>query len=299
LSFGPRVSPHGDLNLFRRREAAVALGEGTLHEPEDVAKVAETLLRGNLQEDRLAGLEILSHVHEGWTPETRRLYFTALRDARRFVGGQGMPGFLDQIKTDAVATLTDVEKQQLADILDPPKEVDEPLPPTRPIVKKWTLDELAKLTAAGDSSEPQRRGDAAKGAVVFREALCSRCHRAGLSGPAVGPDLTFVAARFSRRDILHSVLEPSAAVAEQYRNTEIITDDGRTLVGRVVSEGDFRSEKLLINTDPLRPSRVTEVDKKQIAEHRAIGTSPMPEGLLDGFTPAEVLDLLAFLERGP
>jgi putative heme-binding domain-containing protein len=290
------VSQYGNSHDLRRR-LIVLLGK--LNAPQAVDLAAKDLLTSTVQEDKLAALSALSTIKTGWTPETRRRYFTALRDARRFVGGQGMPGFLDQIKSDAVATLSDAEKQQLADLLAPPKEVDEPLPPTRPIVKKWTLDELAKLTAAGDSDDPTLRGDATKGAVVFRDALCSRCHRAGLSGPAVGPDLTFVAARFSRRDILHSVLEPSAAVAEQYRNTEIVTDDGRTLVGRVVSEGDFRSEKLLINTDPLRPSRVTEVDKKQIAEHRSLGTSPMPQGLLDGFTAAEVIDLLAFLERGP
>ena len=65
----------------------------------------------------------------------------------------------------------------------------------------------------------------------------------------------------------------------------------------MVAEGDYRSEKLLINVDPLRPSKVVEVDKKEIAEHRLLGTSPMPAGLLDGFTAAEVRDLLAFLEK--
>ncbi|MGC3972469.1 MAG: PQQ-dependent sugar dehydrogenase [Pirellulales bacterium] len=267
-----------------------------LEAPQAVQFASEHLLTSSVQEDKLAALSALATMKTGWTPETRRLYFSALRDARRFVGGQGMPGFLDQIKADAVATLTDSEKKDLADLLAPPKDVDEPLPPSRPLVKKWTLDELAQL--AVDADDTKLRGDPTKGAALFREALCSRCHRAGLSGPAVGPDLTFVAARFSRRDILHSILEPSAAVAEQYRNAEVVTDDGRTLVGRVVSEGDFRSEKLLINTDPLRPSQVTEVDKKQIAEHRQLGTSPMPAGLLDGFTAAEVRDLLAFLEAG-
>lgn len=283
------VSQYGNSTEFRRRLIYLL---AKLEAPQAIDLAAKSLLASSVQEDKLAALSALSTMKAGWTPETRRLYFTALRDGRHFVGGQGMPGFLDQIRSDAVATLTEAEQKSLADLLAPPKDEDEPLPAPRAVVKQWTLDELAKL-AAGDGAQ----GDATRGAEIFRAALCSRCHRAGANGPAVGPDLSFVAARFSRRDILHSVLAPAAAVAEQYRNSEIITADGRTLTGRVVAEGDYRSEKLLINVDPLRPSKVVEVDKKEIAEHRLLGTSPMPAGLLDGFTAAEVRDLLAFLEK--
>lgn len=283
------VSQYGTNHELRRRLIYLL---AKLEAPQAIDLAAKSLLVSPVQEDKLAALSALSTVKAGWTPETRRLYFTALRDGRHFVGGQGMPGFLDQIRSDAVATLTDEEQKSLADLLAPPKDEDEPLPPPRAVVKQWTLDELAKL-AAGDDAQ----GDATRGGEIFRAALCSRCHRAGANGPAVGPDLSFVAARFSRRDILHSILTPAAAVAEQYRNSEVITADGRTLVGRVVAEGDYRSEKLLINVDPLRPSKVVEVDKKEIAEHRLLGTSPMPAGLLDGFTAAEVRDLLAFLEK--
>ncbi len=282
------VSQYGNSTEFRRRLVYLL---AKLEAPQAVDLAAKSLLVSSVQEDKLAALSALSTLKTGWTPETRRLYFTALRDGRRFVGGQGMPGFLDQIRSDAVAKLTNEEQKSLADLLAPPKDEDEPLRAPRAVVKQWTLDELAKLAAAEDS-----QGDAKRGAELFRAALCSRCHRAGANGPAVGPDLSFVAARFSR-DILHSILAPAAAVAEQYRNSEIITADGRTLTGRVVAEGDYRSEKLLINVDPLRPSKVVEIDKKEIAEHRLLGTSPMPAGLLDGFTAVEVRDLLAFLEK--
>jgi hypothetical protein len=53
-----------------------------------------------------------------------------------------------------------------------------------------------------------------------------------------------------------------------------------------------------LNTDPLRPSLVVEIDKRQIADYRQGETSPMPQGLLDGFTLEEIRDLLAFLESG-
>jgi hypothetical protein len=78
----------------------------------------------------------------------------------------------------------------------------------------------------------------------------------------------------------------------------VTTDSGLVHVGRVVSEGDFRSPKLKLNTDPLRPSQVVELDKQEIAEYRLLDTSPMPQGLIDTLTLAEIADLLAFLESG-
>jgi putative heme-binding domain-containing protein len=163
----------------------------------------------------------------------------------------------------------------------------------RKLVRKWSVDDLADIVA---DSAP--RGDARKGATVFREALCVRCHRVGATGPAVGPDLTYVARRFSARDMLQSVLLPSQVVAENYRNIDVVTTDGRVISGRPVMSGDYRAEKLRIATDPLRPSLVVELDKKEIEVHRLAPTSPMPTGLLDTFTREEIADLLAYLVGG-
>lgn len=253
----------------------------------------QSLLGSSAQEDRLHGLFVLRNLREGWTKESRRAYFTAINEASKFVSGEGMPKFLAQIREQAVATLSDAERLELADLLNASQPADEPLPPARPLVRRWTEGEFAKLL-----DDPQRRGEAAKGAVVFREALCARCHRAGARGPAVGPDLTHVGGRFSPADLLASILTPSKVVAENYRSVQVRTADGRTLVGRVLLEGDYRSEKLRLATQPLRPAEFVELDKKQIEEVRESAISPMPEGLLDGFQAEEILDLLAFLQSG-
>jgi len=298
-SDGLVVSPWGD-NLVLRRRLAKLLGE--IDEP-DIAqpfieKIGVPLLNSSVQEDRWAGLLALRNQREGWTIETRRLYYTTLQDASRFVGGQGLTTFIDRLRKDSTATLTDAEKSALGAVIDAPKFVDEPLPPARPHVKKWKLADLATLYVENSDRSAEQAGDSKRGAEVFRAALCNRCHRSGLNGPAVGPDLTVVARRFSRRDMLDSIVTPSHAVAEQYRNAQVIGEDGRVHTGRIVSEGDFRSPKLKINTDPLRPSQVIELDKQEIAEYRLLETSPMPEGLLDTLKLSEIADLLAFLESG-
>jgi putative heme-binding domain-containing protein len=248
-----------------------------------------------VQEDRLQALYALRHVRAGWTLETRRAWFTVLNEGRHLLGGDGMSRFLTQIREEAVATLTPLEREALSGVISAPAgaaEEDAPAP-ARPFVKQWTIDDFAAQLA--EATPP---GDAERGATVFREALCVRCHRVGARGPAVGPDLTHVAGRFSRRDMLLHVLSPSAVVAENYRNVQVLLTDGRVLVGRVVSEGDFRSEKLRLAADPLRPSQITEISKREIDRYQLSDTSPMPQGLLDTFTSADILDLLAFLHAG-
>jgi putative heme-binding domain-containing protein len=204
-----------------------------------------------------------------------------------------MPRFLTRIREEAERTLSDAEKADLADLLAPAAEPPEAPPPPRPLVKHWTLDDFTTHLAAG-----KRAGDPARGAQIFRDALCTRCHQAHARGPAVGPDLTHIAGRFSRRDMLESILTPSKVVAENYRNVQISTTGGLVVVGRVVVEGDYRSQTLKLATEPLAPATLVEIDKREIIASRESETSPMPASLLDSFELPDILDLLAFLETG-
>ena len=283
----------GGTSVYVQRELARLLAQ--LGSPTAVAKTTRTLLQSDVQEDRLQALFALRNVREGWTLDARRAWFGVLNEGRHLLGGDGMPKFLTQIRDEAVATLTPDERQALADVIAAPSDpAGEDAPPqTRPLVKAWAIDDFAEALA--EATPP---GDAARGAAVFRDALCIRCHRVGARGPAVGPDLTHVAGRFSRRDMLLHVLTPSAVVAENYRNVQVLLHDGRALIGRVVSEGDYRSETLRLAPEPLRPSQVVEVNKREIDRYQLSETSPMPQGLLDTFTSAEILDLLAYLHAG-
>ena len=286
------VSPLGNGANVERNLATLLAQLGSASA---IEKAAKSLLGSAVQEDRLHGLLALRNVQNGWNDATRRAYFAVLRDGAKFVSGEGMPRFLSQLRDDALKTLSETERLALADLLQAPssESESEALPPPRAVVKNWTPGDFTALLEDGS-----RQGDATRGAVVFRDALCVRCHRAGPRGPAVGPDLTHVAGRFSRRDMLESILTPSAVVAENYRNVQISTTDGRAIVGRIIVEGDYRSETLRLATEPLRPATVVEVNKRQIEQVRESETSPMPSGLLDSFTLDEILDLLAFLERG-
>ncbi len=262
--------------------------------PDLIAKTLELLPRLHTQEDRLHALFVLRNRRDGWTAESRRTVFETLGELdRTMTGGEGMPGFLRQLREELSATLTESERASLGDLLRPGTELDPPLLSIdRPVVRKWQADDLAGLLAESTGNRDLERGRA-----LFRAALCSRCHRAGQTGGVIGPDLTSVAARFGRRDILWSILEPSRVVDEKYRSEQIVTVDGRVIVGRIVADGDYRSTKLRVLTDPLRPGQTVEIDKSDIAAHQFLLQSPMPTGLLDSFTPSEISDLLAYLEQ--
>ena len=131
-----------------------------------------------------------------------------------------------------------------------------------------------------------------KGKQAYNDAQCIACHRFGNEGGAVGPELTAVSSKYTRRDILESILEPSKVISEQFQTVTIIKNDGDSETGRIVDEND---EKIVLQPSPLAPERV-EIKKSEIAERRPSKISAMPEGLLNQLSKEEILDLLAYIE---
>ena len=168
-----------------------------------IEKLTGSLLTGSRQEDRLLGLFALRNVQSGWSNENRRTYFSALNEAESFVAGEGMPKFLSQIREQAIADLSDAERLSLADLLAPPDSREpEPLPPARPLVKQWTLADFSASLQDSPSL-----GDPTRGEVIFRDALCGRCHRAGAarSGCRPRPDARRRAVQPARHPRLNPV----------------------------------------------------------------------------------------------
>jgi putative heme-binding domain-containing protein len=130
---------------------------------------------------------------------------------------------------------------------------------------------------------------------LFKETGCAQCHRFGSDGGFIGPDLTAVGSRFDRRALLESILEPSKVIAEAYRTVSVTLKSGAILDGRIVVED---SSTLSIAINPVDPDQRRRVRRADIQTQRMSDFSPMPAGLINGLNREEVLDLLAFLERG-
>ncbi len=266
---------------------------GQLESPYFVHKTLALLSGEATEREQLQYLFVLSQNKQTWKLDDRKTFLHAFQRAEQFQGGEGMPKFLRQIKADWEKTLSDSERSELLALSSATKmSLDDKTAPavTRPLVKEWKTDDLtASLSAVGQGRNFEQ------GKAMYA-MLCIRCHRVGNDGAAIGPDLTSVSRRFSRRDMLESIVSPSKVIAEQYRNVQVVTSDGRIVVGRVIPSTDFRSPALRIATNLLDGSQITEIPKDQIESHAVSEISPMPQGLLNTLNLDEILDLLAYIE---
>lgn len=280
----------GDASPAVERELARALIR--VEAPGAVAYAMERLAASVSQSDRLHYLEALADAKSGWESATHALFFTNLAHARRFsYGDRFMQPFFQTLEESALANVDDeAERTKFAGMLKAPVE-EEPLPAPRAMVKHWTLAELAEAPTG------HRAVDRARGRELYAAALCATCHVCGTTGRPVGPDLTMVANRFSRRDLLESILDPSAVVAEVHRNVVVTKTDGSTVMGRIV-QNDFRESKLTLTTNPFVPSELVTLPKGEIRSWEESPVSPMPPALLDTLSQDEIEDLLAFLLAG-
>ncbi len=136
-------------------------------------------------------------------------------------------------------------------------------------------------------------GDPAKGRSIFFDAKgigCVKCHAIGAVGTAaVGPDLTGLALKYDRAEIIRSVLEPSNRIANGFQPVIVATTDGRVTSGLVRFEDADHLD--LIDAD----AKVRRIVKSAIEERRSGEVSLMPTGLVDTLLKQDFADLIAFL----
>jgi putative heme-binding domain-containing protein len=274
------------------RELNAELGQMLvyLEAPSAASKLMVMLSTAPTQEEQMEYARALRVLKTGWTLPWREEYFQWFLKAANFKGGSSLAGFMRSMKSDAVATLTPAEMTALQPILDAKPDIKSPqqLLAGRQLVKVWTVNELVPIVERGLKS----RRDFERGHSLFGAVGCASCHRFDNDGAAVGPDLTTVAARFSVRDVLESVVEPSKEISDQYGAIVIRKKDGEVVTGRV---GNLSGDNLNVLENMLAPNDFTDVKRQDIESIEPSKTSMMPEGLLNSLKEDEIQDLMAFL----
>ena len=82
-------------------------------------------------------------------------------------------------------------------------------------------------------------GKAVHGQKLFGDlkgVSCIKCHSVGGVGGKIGPDLQGIGAKYPREELIRSVLEPSARVADGFQLTIVTTDSGKVYHGIVKSD---------------------------------------------------------------
>ena len=150
------------------------------------------------------------------------------------------------------------------------------------LVSAVPYDELAARVA----SSP---GDVQLGQTLFTRQGCAACHTASPEETEKGPYLGGIGARYSRAELIESILRPNAKVAQGFATNWFETTDGRQLQGFVTREGT-----LDVAIRDLTGAETT-LQKAQIKARGVREGSIMPPGLVDTLTLQELSSLLAYL----
>lgn len=135
-------------------------------------------------------------------------------------------------------------------------------------------------------------GDHRRGQAIFNgtRAACATCHTIGYLGGQLGPDLTRIGSVRTERDLLESIIYPSASFARAYEPVIVETRDGEEYSGIVKRE---TPDGVQLLTGPGVEQNFARAD---ITSVRPGALSVMPEGLDEQLTRQELADLMAFLK---
>jgi putative heme-binding domain-containing protein len=155
-----------------------------------------------------------------------------------------------------------------------------------------TAKQRARLEEALAGLEKGEKGDVRRGQAVFNgpKGACFSCHQIGYLGGKVGPDLTRIGSVRTERDLLESVMYPSASFVRGYESVLVATHDGKLHNG--ILKRDAADEVVLaVSADKEERIARDEIERMQPGR-----VSVMPSGLDQQLTRQELADLIAFLK---
>ena len=264
-----------------------------LHAPGVIARAVELMDTAPTQEEQIAMAKNIRQLSDGWTPALQERYFKWFTRAANYKGGASFTNFIDEIKGEAVAQLSDERKQALAAILNAKPEATGPVFTAKPrgFVKNWTMDDLKPLLATGLEGERNFKN----GREMFGAATCFACHRFGQEGGAIGPDITGAAGRFSPHDFLEQIVDPGKEISDQYGSMIFTMNDGSAVIGRI---GNLNDDTYMVITNLFAPGEMTNIDRKKVKSVAPSPVSMMPPGLLNTLSDTDILDLVAYVLSG-
>ncbi|MSU50804.1 MAG: c-type cytochrome [Opitutus sp.] len=280
-----------------------------LQAPQVVPRTLALVQTADTLEEQIHYIFHLRHVRAGWGDAERKKYFqwftqphpaeAHLPEVKRWFAdvrlqygdGASVPAYLQIIRREAAATLSEVEKAELGPLVGAPfHSGGSPVAvKARSFVQDWQTADLVPLF--GQIAGPR---SAERGREVYTAAACVACHRYGNEGGAIGPDLSAVAYKLGAREMAESLAEPSKVISDQFQMTIVELTNGETRTGRIVERG---VDKFTLSVNPLGGDR-EEIPRTLIRATKPSPISQMPPGLLNAFSRDDIVELLAYLGYG-
>jgi putative heme-binding domain-containing protein len=289
----PSVVPKTVPMLATAKDAAEAIAtDELLARNEGYARAAQAMAASRPNRQAISYAYALRVAKTGWTPELRKQFFAWFPQTNSWKGGNSFTKFIDNIRTEALATFVpDAEKAALDELSKKP-----PTPLVANFVapkgpgKAYSVDDVVKLVGSGLTGRSFQNGKA-----MFSSTLCASCHHFVGEGGNVGPDLKGSGNRYTIRDLAENIIDPSKVVSDQYGSEQIEKKDGSLVIGRVVVE---ENGKLFVMTSPMTPDAQTAVSESEVKSRKPYPISMMPPGLINSLNSDELLDLIAYLQSG-
>ncbi len=266
-----------------------------LQAPNTAAKGMALIGAAESQEPQMEYARSLRMLKTGWTPDLRKQQLEWFLKAANYRGGASFATFIKFIRNDSLATFTDAEKKQHAELIARKPETKSAIENLGAIFagrtpKIWTLDELSAAAEKGMKGRNFKNGQ-----KMFTGAACFACHRFGNAGGMTGPDLTGAGGRYNPHDFLDSIINPSKVISDQFAPIIVTKNDGEVVTGVVVN---LNGDNVTLNTDLSDPNQRVNVDRKEVKSIEVSEVSPMPPMLLMMLKKEEILDLTAYVLSG-
>lgn len=136
-------------------------------------------------------------------------------------------------------------------------------------------------------------GDIRRGQEIFNSTRvsCRNCHTIGYVGGKIGPDLTRIGQIRQPRDLVESVLFPSASFVRSYEPVLVRTGEGQIFSGNVKKDAP---DEIVLTLAADKEARIPRGDVEELLPGKV---SIMPAGLDKQLSLQELADLVEFLRN--
>ena len=239
---------------------------------------------------------VLTQAKNGWSPELQEKYFQWFYKAFSYKGGVCFVGFINTARKNALANVAKDRFDYFNKISGDSIVINSkaglkigaamPKGPGR----NWELKEALAVVDSGSGTRSFERGKA-----MFAASMCISCHQIKGEGGIAGPDLTQLGSRFTTKDMLEAIIDPSKTISDQFGSTVFYLKQGGSVLGKLIRQDD---KKYYISQNPFAADFIRELNKKDVARTRVSEISPMLPGMINRLNSEELKDLITYLKAG-
>jgi len=254
----------GEVSAADSARAAQMLGSASLSK-EQLIQLARLLEQAGPLELR----DLVRPFQRNSSLETRSAFLTSLEQSRAFLS---LPY---QVFSDIIKGYPPELLPRANALLDKLKEKESQ--------QVQRLDQLLPLLASGDAKRGQQL-------FASEKTKCALCHQINGKGGKIGPDLSNIGNNRHSRDLLESIVFPSASLVRQYEPFTVVTTQGRVLTGLISRE---TTSAIYVQQQVGEPVMVA---RKDIEELVPSTVSIMPKGLEQALREQDLADLISYLK---